>query len=115
MRRMNDFARGSSAPFARGFNTVYGWHDGESSQSSALSSARVVAVSDEMSAYDHERSCEVRYKATMTSDLLHDLRTMICGIYTTGRLVPVEGSYNGSLHFTLHEGAMQPAWQQPRL
>ena len=51
MSRMNDFARGSSAPFARGFSTVYGWHDGDNSQRAASSFARSDAVNFEMSAY----------------------------------------------------------------
>ena len=51
MSRMNDFARGSSAPFARGFSTVYGWHDGDNSQRVASSAARSDAVNFEMSAY----------------------------------------------------------------
>ena len=56
----------------------------------------------------NNRSCSAKLIATMTySDLLHDFRVIIHGVYAAGSLVPVEGSYNGSMHVTLHKGTMQ--------
>lgn len=42
-------ARGSSCPFASGFNTVYGWHEGDKSHVVALRGIISEAVSVEMS------------------------------------------------------------------
>ena len=51
MRCMKDFALESSAPFANGFRTVYGWHEGDINHRSAWSSANSLAEINEMSAY----------------------------------------------------------------
>lgn len=60
-----DFALGSSAPFAEGFSTVYGWHEGDISQSCASRDKKTSGVSVEISSYltrallDMYRSCTV--------------------------------------------------------
>jgi hypothetical protein len=48
---MKDFARGSSAPFASGLRTVYGWHDGDSNHASALIFDNSCAEIDDISRY----------------------------------------------------------------
>lgn len=115
MRRMKDFARGSSAPFARGLSTVYGWHDGDSSHRWACSWASSAAVRDDMSTCMHYRSCERGLSVMIAlSDLLDDPWAVICGVHAVRCLVPIEGTYDGSWHGAPREGAMQTAYADSR-
>lgn len=63
MRCRKDLALGSAPPCAEGFRTVYGWQDGESSQSDAFKDRRLEAESVDMSVcLDYDKRERERFK-----------------------------------------------------